>query len=102
MGISSALFTLCMLGNFSCFLCRLLTFFQSQLFQKILSGTLSGCQTVWTQIRTDILSVSSDGPDLGPNCLQRLSADDKVVSSKEIAQGMSIHHRQLKFGLKIL
>ena len=26
-------------------------------FQQILSGTLSECQTVWSQIRTDILSV---------------------------------------------
>ena len=31
-------------------------FFQNQLFLKILSGT-SECQTVWIQIRTDILSV---------------------------------------------
>ena len=47
--------------------------FQNKLFQKILSGALSECQTVCIQIRTDILSV----PDLGPNCLQRLSVDDK-------------------------
>ena len=32
-------------------------FFQNIFFQKILSGTLSECQTVWIQIRTDILSV---------------------------------------------
>ena len=32
-------------------------FFQNYLFQKILSGTLSECQTVWIQVRTDILSV---------------------------------------------
>ena len=25
----------------------------------------------------------SVGPDLGPNCLQRLSADDKVAASKD-------------------
>ena len=31
-------------------------------------GTLSESQTVWIQ---------SVGPDLDPNCLQRLSADDK-------------------------
>ena len=49
--------TLSMLGNFSC----LLT------FKKSLPGTLSECQTVW------IHSVSP----MGPNCLQRLSADDK-------------------------
>ena len=67
-----SIFNLCMLGNFSCFSCRLLTFFQNLLFQKILSGILSECQTVWIQIRTD-----SVGPDLGSDCLQRLSADNK-------------------------
>ena len=41
-----------MLGNF----CMLLSF-QNQLFQKILSVTLSECQTVWIQIRTDIMLV---------------------------------------------
>ena len=37
----------------SCFYCRLLTVFKLQLFQKILSGTLSECQMVCIQIRTD-------------------------------------------------
>ena len=46
----------CMLSNFLSFWCRLLTYFQNQLFQKILSGALSECQTVLIQIRTDILS----------------------------------------------
>ena len=49
--------TLCMLGNFSCYCCRLLTFFKNELFQKNLSGTLFQCQTVWIQFRTDIMSV---------------------------------------------
>ena len=31
-------------------------------------------ETVWIQIRTDTVR-----PDLGPNYLQRLSADDKMV-----------------------
>ena len=51
-----AVSTLCMLGNFSCFSCRLLTF-QILTFQKILSGTVSECQIVWIHIRTDILLV---------------------------------------------
>ena len=38
-------------------------FFQNQMFRKIISGTPSD-------------SVKQFGPDLGPNCLQRLSADD--------------------------
>ena len=29
-------------------------FFQYFFFQKILSGIISECQTIWTQIRTDI------------------------------------------------
>ena len=32
-------------------------FFQNEGFQEILSGIQSECQTVWIQIRTDILSV---------------------------------------------
>ena len=39
------------------FRCRLLTVFKINFFQKILLGTRSECQTVWIQIRTDILSV---------------------------------------------
>ena len=53
----------CMLGNISCFCCPLLTF-QNKLFLKLLS--------VWIQIRT-----------LGPNCLQIISAETKVATSKE-------------------
>ena len=42
------------LGNFHAF-CRLLIYFQNQLFRKILSGIPSECQTDWTQIRPDIM-----------------------------------------------
>ena len=42
--------TLYMLENFSSFCCCLLAFFQNKLFQKILSGTLSECQTVWSKL----------------------------------------------------
>ena len=44
--------------------------FQNQLFRKILSGIPSVCQAVRIQIRRFV------GPDLGPNCLLRLSADN--------------------------
>ena len=49
--------------------------FQYYFFQNILSVITSECQTVWIQIRPDILS----GPDLGSNCLQKLSSDDKFT-----------------------
>ena len=61
--------TLCMLGNL---LLSSADFFQDELFQKILSGTPSECQN---NLDTD-QDRHSVGPDLGPNCLQRLSADD--------------------------
>ena len=48
---------LCILGSFSCFCCCLLTFFKIKFFNKKISGTLSECQTVWIQNRTDILSI---------------------------------------------
>ena len=65
-------------GKFSCFFCHLLTFFKNNFFQKNLSGKLSV---------SNHLDPDRDrrfvGPDLGPNYLRRLSADDKVVTSKE-------------------
>ena len=36
--------------------CRLLIFFQNQLFRKIISGVLPECQKDWTQIRPYITS----------------------------------------------
>ena len=36
--------------------CRLLNFFKVNVFKKNLSEILSECQTVWIQIRPDILS----------------------------------------------
>ena len=58
---------LCMLGNFSCFCCRLLTFFKIILFEKFFQE----------HYQSDERFGSRSGPDLGPNCFQRLSADDK-------------------------
>ena len=48
-----------MLDNFSRFCYRLLTFFKINFFKKILSGTVSECQTVWIQISTDAMSVNN-------------------------------------------
>ena len=44
-------------------------FFKISLFFSIFSEISEECQAVWIQIMPV-------GPDLGPNCLQRLSADD--------------------------
>ena len=51
--------SLCMLDKHTCFYCRLLTFYKITFFRKKKHslGTLSECQTVWTQIRIDVLSV---------------------------------------------
>ena len=62
--------TLGMLGIIMPF-CRLLIFSKSFFFRKILSGTISECQTVLVQIRPAIFF----GSNLGPNCLKGLLAD---------------------------
>ena len=60
-----------MLGNFSCFCCPLLIFFKITLFKEN-SGTLSVSKGLDPdQNRQSVCH------DLGPNCLQSLSADDK-------------------------
>ena len=48
--------TRCSLGNFPSFLSSA-DFFRNHLFGKILSRIQSECQTVWIQIRYDVLSV---------------------------------------------
>ena len=59
---------------------RLLIFFQNHLFPIILSVIPSECQTVQIQIKPR----QNVGPDLGPNCLQRLSAEDTALVRKEL------------------
>ena len=64
--------TLCMLGNFSCLCCHLLTFLKPTFSQNSLRNIIRV---------SNGLDPDQDrcfvGPDLGPNYLQRLSADDK-------------------------
>ena len=59
--------------------CRLLIFFQNQLFRKILSGIASACQTVCVQIRVRRFV----GPDLGPIWSQ--TADDTSSKSDKLS-----------------
>ena len=47
---------------------------------ELYRNNFSECQTVWIQIRADIFV----GPDLGPNCLQRLSADNTSRQRVEV------------------
>ena len=51
-----------MLGNFSCYCCRLLTYFKTKFFVKFFQEYYQGVGS------------------LDPDCLQRLSADDKIKS----------------------
>ena len=62
-----------MLGNFHAFVAVCCLFFQNKLFKEILSGTLVRVSNGFDPDQ-DRHSV---GPDLSPNCLQRLSADVK-------------------------
>ena len=49
--------SICMLGNCSCFYFRPLTFFKIKFLKINHPGPPSECQTVWIQIKTDILLV---------------------------------------------
>ena len=48
---------ICMLGNCSCFNFRLLTFFKIKFLKLNHPGPPSECQTVWIQIKTNILLI---------------------------------------------
>ena len=64
-----------MLGNCSCFYFRLLTFFKIKFLQINHPGPPSECQTVWIQIKTDILLVFISVQ----NICKRLLADEKIL-----------------------
>ena len=62
----------CMLGdNFACFCCCLLTFFKIDYFKKKFKTTIRVSNGLDPDHDRHFVS-----PDLGPNCLQTLSADD--------------------------
>ena len=60
-----------------CLFCCLLIFFQNHPFRKIISGIPSVSNSLDPDQARHFF-----GPDLGPNCLQRLSADDKSRQSQ--------------------
>ena len=64
----------CMLGNFSCFWCRLLNFPKVFFFKNSFRNTVRVSKGLDPDQDRPIV-----GPDLGTNCLQRLSADDKTL-----------------------
>ena len=64
------LLTLCMLGNFACF------FVVCGFFNTCSKNSFRNTVSVSNSLDPD-QARRFVGPDLGPNCLQRLSADDK-------------------------
>ena len=68
-----------MLCNVSCFCCRLLIFSKLTFSKNSFSNTISV---------SNLLDPDQDrhcvGPDLGPNCLQRLSADEKSPLARKV------------------
>ena len=68
-------FSICMLGNCSCFYFRLLTFFKIKFLKINHPGPPSECQTVWIQIKTDILLVFI----WVQTVCKRLLEDDKII-----------------------
>ena len=66
---SSFSLTHCMLGNFSCFCCQLLTFYEIDFLKKSFRNTI--------RVSNALDPDQDKHSDLGPNCLQWLSTDDK-------------------------
>ena len=62
----------CTLGNFACFLSSLDFFLKINFFKKSFRNTIRVSNSLDPDQDQNFV-----GPDLGPNCLQRLSADDK-------------------------
>ena len=67
--------SICMLGNCSCFYFRLLTFFKKKFLKINHSVPPSECQTVWIQIKPDILVVLV----WVQTVCKRLLAHDKII-----------------------
>ena len=67
----------CMRGNFSCFNCRHI-FFSKSTFSKDSFRNTSRVSNILDPDQAQ----QNVKPDLGPNCLQRLSADDKIHHKK--------------------
>ena len=71
-----------MLGSFSCVLSSADFFFQNRLSKKILQNYHQSVKQFGSR------SVQTfGGPDPGPNCLQRLSADDTGKQRAKVAVG---------------
>ena len=60
-------------------------------FSTNLSGIPSKCQTVWIQIRPDIV-----GPDLGPDCLQRSPLAEKALKNRREGDDQESIHSHIK------
>ena len=88
----SAQLTLCLLGNFACSF-AICYFFSKSAFSKNSSRNTIRVSNSLDPIRLDILSGLIF--DLGPNCLQKLSADD--ISRQSYANQIIIS--PIHFGL---
>ena len=77
-----------MLGNFLCFCCRLLSIFSKLTFSL---NSFKNTIRVSNGLEPD-QDGCSVGPDLDPNCLQRLSADNKVATSMEKVKYLLVNH----------
>ena len=71
--------SICMLGNCSCFYFCLLTFFKIKFLKINHPRPPSECQTVWIQIKTDILLVFI----WVQTVCKRLLADDKLSTGMQ-------------------
>ena len=90
--------SICMLGNCSCFFFRPLTFFKIKFLKINHPGPPSECQTVWIQIKTDILW-SSSGLKLFAKCYcqtTKLSTGmQRVITGKYFSVQYIVSYRDI-------
>ena len=70
-----------MLGNFSCFCCRLLTSFKINFLENSFRNTIRVSNSLDPDQAQHYV-----GPDLSPDCLQMLSADDTSRQRNKVYQ----------------
>ena len=81
--------TFCMLGIFSYFCCRLLNFFKINFFKKIFQEHYQ-IQNLMSKHLNPDQDRHFVCPDLDPNCMQRLSVEDKRCRQLLLNSTMSI------------
>ena len=95
------LLTLCLLGEFACFFCCLLIFFKIVFFEKLFPEYYQCQNSLYPDQAQHFV-----WHDLGPNCLQRLSADgtnrNYMIRDRKCVSQYSVDSSVFLFGWNVV